>query len=99
MPSIVSRSTNSSGDQSKSTYCLSQLSVTFILELHQEPQIVFVKQPDVVDSISNHRNPLDPESERPARPNFRIVADILKYLRMHHAAARNLEPFLAHLPR
>src|SRR2546429_1675168 len=29
-PSIVSRSASSSGDQSKSTYCFSQLSVTFI---------------------------------------------------------------------
>jgi hypothetical protein len=29
-PSIVNRSRNSSGDQSKSTYCLSQLSVTFM---------------------------------------------------------------------
>src|SRR4029079_6890814 len=29
-PSMVSRSASCSGDQSKSTYCLSQLSVTFI---------------------------------------------------------------------
>src|SRR5215475_8352080 len=99
MPSIVNRSANSSGDQSKSTYCLSQLSVTFILELPQEPQIILIKQPDVVDPVPNHRNALDPESKCPAGPNFRIVADILEYLWMHHTAARDLEPFLAHFPR
>src|SRR6266481_2423603 len=68
------------------------------LELPQEPQIVCVKQADIVDSITNHRDPLDPESERPARPNFRIVTNVFKYLRMDHAASGNLEPFLAHFP-
>ena len=34
-PSIVSRSANSSGDQSKSTYCLSQLRVTFIASIQE----------------------------------------------------------------
>src|SRR5882724_8024206 len=32
-PSMVSRSVNSSGDQLKSTYCLSQLRVTFIAKI------------------------------------------------------------------
>src|SRR5215831_1641944 len=99
MPSIVRRSDNSSGDHSKSTYCLSQLRVTFMLELPQEPQIIFIKKPDVIDRITNHRDPFDAKSERPARPGFRIVADILKHLRMDHAAAGDLKPFFAHLSR
>src|SRR5882672_2380897 len=99
MPSIVSRSANSSGDQSKSTYCLSQLSVTFILELPQKPQIVCVKQADIVDSIANHCDSFDPESEGPARPHLGIVADIFKHLWMDHSAPGDLEPFLAHFSR
>src|ERR1043166_605727 len=99
MPIIVRRSASSSGGQSKSTYCLSQLSVIFILELPQKAQIVFVKQPDVVDPIPDHRNPLDAEAEGPASPYLRIVAHVLEDLGMHHATAGDFQPFLAHLAR
>src|SRR5262245_9985806 len=99
IPSIVSRSASSSGGQSKSTYCLSQLSVTFILELPQKPQIIFVKQPDVVNAVPNHCDPLDAEPEGPTRPHLSIVSHVFEHLRVHHPAAGDFEPFLAHFAR
>src|ERR1039458_9853787 len=48
MPIIVNRSASSSGDLFNSTYCLSQLSVSFILELLQEPHVVLVEQADII---------------------------------------------------
>src|SRR6266536_6590896 len=68
-------------------------------ELFQEPQIIPVKQADVIDPIPNHGYPFDAEPEGPPAPHFRVVADILKDRRVHHAAACNFEPFLAHLAR
>src|SRR5206468_1629570 len=41
----------------------------------------------------------DAETERPASPDFGVVTDVFEHLRMHHAAARDLQPFLAHLAR
>src|SRR5262249_21177381 len=99
IPSIVRRSANSSGVHGTSTYCLTQFRVTFILKLPQEPKVILIKQPDVVNAIANHRDALDPETESPARPDLRIVADILEHLRMDHAAPRQLKPFLSHLSR
>src|SRR5208282_6366134 len=51
-PSMVSRSVNSSGDQLKSTYCLSQLSVTFIVI---NPQILSTTG----NQLLGHHNPID----------------------------------------
>src|SRR3989442_3677401 len=70
-----------------------------LLKLFQKPQIILVEQPDVVDAITDHGDALDAEAEGPAGPDFRIVTDVLEHLRMHHAAAGDLQPFLAHLPR
>ena len=67
------------------------------LKLLQETHIVFVEQPDVVDPVADHGDAFDAETEGPAGPDFRIVADVLEHLRMHHAAAGDFEPFLAHL--
>src|SRR5207245_5101576 len=81
------------------TLCLRRKSFLGKLKLFQEPQIILVEQPDVVDAIADHGNALDAEPEGPAGPDFRIVSDVFKHLRMHHAAAGDLQPFLAHLPR
>src|SRR6266496_153502 len=94
-PSMVRRSESSSGDQLKSTYCLSQLKVSFTSELFQKTQIVFVEQPDVVDAVTNHRDALDAEAESPTGPDLRVIADGFKNLRMDHAAPGDLQPFLA----
>jgi len=67
------------------------------LELPQKPQIIFVKQTDIVDPIPDHGNPFDPEPERPARPNLGIIPDVFEHLRVDHSAAGDLQPFLPHL--
>src|SRR6267142_5149757 len=74
---------------------LSRLSIK--LKLLQEPHVVFVEEANVVDAITDHRDAFDAEAERPAGPDFGIVADVLEDLRMHHAAAGDLQPVLAHL--
>src|SRR5438128_494132 len=68
-------------------------------KLLQKPHIILVEQPDVADPIANHRDAFDAEAEGPAGPDFGIVADVFKHRGMHHAAAGDLEPFLAHLAR
>src|SRR5207302_11505236 len=68
-------------------------------ELPQKPQIIFVEEPDVVDAIADHGDAFDAKAEGPAGPDFGIVTDVLEHLRMHHAAAGDLQPFLAHLAR
>src|SRR6266536_6469184 len=68
-------------------------------ELPQKPQVIFVKQPDIIDAIADHGNAFDAEAERPPGPDLGIVADVFKHLRMHHAAAGDLEPLLSHLAR
>src|ERR1035438_1472397 len=67
------------------------------LELLQEPHVIFVEEADVSDAVADHRDALDAKAEGPAGPAFRVVADVLEYLGVHHAAAGDLEPFLAHL--
>src|SRR5437867_3127418 len=61
-------------------------------ELLQEPQIVFVEQPDVVDAVLQHGDALEPEAERETGDLLRVVADGLEDGWMHHAAAKDLEP-------
>src|ERR1035441_9504691 len=67
------------------------------LELLQKPHVILVEEADVSDAIADHRDALDAEAERPARPRFRVVADVLEDLGVHHAASGDLQPFLAHL--
>jgi hypothetical protein len=38
-------------------------------KLLQKPHIILVKQPDVVDLVTQHRDALDAEPKRPARPD------------------------------
>src|SRR5712664_868492 len=71
---------------------LSQPRASSDRELLQEPQIVFVEQPDVVDAVLQHGHALEPEAERETGNLLRVVADGLEDGRMHHAAAEDLEP-------
>src|SRR5687767_39585 len=66
-------------------------------KLIQEPDIILVKQTDIMDAIADHGDALDAETERPTAPHFGIVSDIFKNLRMHHSAAGNFQPVFAHL--
>src|SRR5260370_11012022 len=68
----------------------------FHLELPQKPHIILIKQPNVIYAISNHRNALDAEAERPSGPHLGVVANVLENLRVHHAAPGNFQPLLAH---
>src|SRR5262245_37311975 len=84
-PSMVRRSASSSADQLNSTYCRSQLRVTFMgSELAQKPQVVLVEQADIGNTVADHGNALDAEAKGPAGPKLRIPADILEHLRVHH---------------
>src|ERR1017187_6901012 len=67
------------------------------LKLFQKPHVVFVEEADVVDAIAEHGDAFDAEAECPASPDGGIIADVLEHLRMHHAAAGDLQPVLAHL--
>jgi hypothetical protein len=62
------------------------------IELPQELQIILEKQTEIVHSILQHGEPLDPHAKRVARELFRVNVDIQQYVRMHHAATENLEP-------
>src|SRR3989449_9421540 len=64
------------------------------LELLQEAQVGFVEEADVVDVVLEHRHPLDAESPRVAVPLRGIDPAAAQDLRVHHAAAADLEPSL-----
>src|SRR5579872_5241167 len=61
-------------------------------ESTQKPQIVVEEQPQIVDAIAQHRQPLDAGAKRVAGVALRIDAAGFEHARMHHAAAGNLEP-------
>src|SRR6266567_874696 len=83
---------------SNSFACL--LIVVFeISKLLQESNVILVKQSNIIDPVPDHRDAFNAEAKRPAAPDFWIVADVLEYLRMHHAAAGDLQPLLTHLSR
>ena len=51
-----------------------------LAELAEEANVVFVKEPNIVDAVTNHGDPFDAETKGPTSPHFRIVADILENL-------------------
>src|SRR5262245_54861338 len=71
---------------------------TLIGKLFQKPQIVLVKQSDVLHPVPQNRNALDADAPGKTRIPLGIVPDGLEDRRMHHAAAAQLDParFLAH---
>ena len=75
----------------------SQNSYRAKLKLLQEPHIVFVKEADIVDAVTDHGDAFDAKAERPAGPDFGVVTDNFKDRRMHDATAGDLGPVLAHL--
>jgi len=66
------------------------------LKLLQEPDVVLVEKPDVVDAVADHGDAFDAEAEGPAGPDLWIVADFLEHGRVNHPAPGDLHPFLAH---
>src|SRR5207237_5631796 len=66
------------------------------LELSQVTQIMIVEEADVIYPVKDHGDAFDSEAKRPAAPGFRVIAHVFEDLGMHHAAAGDLQPLLAH---
>src|SRR5690242_19952387 len=58
----------------------------------QEAQVVAGEQPDVVDAIAQHGDPLDAQPEGEAAILVGIVANIAQHARINLAGAAHLEP-------
>src|SRR5262245_34409114 len=80
--------------------CFRVFVVAFVLirKLFQKPQVVFVKEPNVLDPVPQDRHALDADPPRESRVALRIVAHCLEHGRMHHPRPADLEPsgLLAH---
>src|SRR5262252_7682041 len=62
-PAMTRSFASSCGVAGGSTYSFSQESGTFISELPQEGEMVFIKAADVRDAVLEHRDPLDAHAE------------------------------------
>src|SRR5258708_16975844 len=58
----------------------------------QEAQVVAGEQPDVVDAVAQHGDPLDAQPEGEAAIFVGIVANIAQHARINLAGAAHLEP-------
>src|SRR5262245_26304086 len=65
-------------------------------ELAEAARVVLVEEADFVDSVADHGDAFDAKAERPAGPDFGIVADVLEHFGMDHSAAGDFEPVFAH---
>src|SRR5258705_3199524 len=94
IPALTSRSAACAAVSRRSTNSRTHPYGIFIgsRELPEEPQVVLEEQPEIVDAVLQHRDPLDAHPERPAREFLGVIADILQDPRMHHPAAENLQP-------
>src|SRR4051812_43634636 len=61
-------------------------------DLIQEPDIRIVKDPDVRDVVTQHRDAGRPHSERPTRITLGVQARSAYHRRVHHAGAKDLHP-------
>src|SRR5262245_5051147 len=94
-----------SGGSSRATYSRSQAWLNLTLapsgrtpscgKLRQEPVVVLVKQPDVVDAVLEHGDALDAEPEREPGVALGVVADVLEDRRVDHPGAPDLDPAAA----
>src|SRR6476660_7071640 len=96
MPTAVSRAPTSAGSSPGSTYSFSQSRLNFISpsqrELFQEPEIVLEEQPDVVDAIFQHGDPIHPEPEDEAGEGLGVVADGAQHIGVNHTGAAHFQP-------
>src|SRR5579862_4498236 len=61
-------------------------------ELLENAQVVLEEESEVAHAVAQHGEPIDPHPPRVARVALRIDAACHEYVRMHHAAAGDLEP-------
>src|SRR5690606_19547089 len=94
-PAVVSSSARLAPSPSTTTHSRSHsrlMRTVPLPELLEEAQIVLEEQPQVVHPVAQHREPLDAHAERIAAVLLRIDAHVVQDVRMHHAAAEDLEP-------
>src|SRR5262249_41993583 len=93
-PRPCSRSTSVSMGTSASTYSRSHSREMRIApsDPSQKPDVVLVKQPDVVDPVLQHRRALDADAEREGGVPFGVDPGHLQGGRMEHAAPEDLQP-------
>src|SRR5579863_7742991 len=61
-------------------------------KLPQELQIVFEEQPQVIDTVTQHREPVDAGAEGITLPLFAVDTRGFQYIGMNHSAAENFQP-------
>src|SRR5688572_11993154 len=95
-PIAVSVAASSSRVASTLTCWRNQFSENFIgaasCELAQEAHVVVEKTAQVIDTVAQHREALDTETEGEAGVTLRIDADVAQDVRMDHAAAEHFQP-------
>src|SRR5512135_1109840 len=99
-PAMVNRCDNSSLDSEGFTKVRNQDSENCIsVKLFQELQIIFKEQSEIIYAVAQHGQAFHAHTEGETDVFFAVDADMLEYVRMHHAAAADLEPaaFPAHI--
>lgn len=61
----------------------------FLTELSQKSEIILEEQPDVIDSVLQHRDSLYPHAKSESRKFLRIVANKMEHLGIDHAGAED----------
>src|ERR1700677_779341 len=96
---VIRRATSAASTGSDSgAYSRSQESGTRISDLHPErpaePHVAFHRVPDLGQPVPDHQAALDTEPEREPAVPVRVDAARHQHPRIHHAAARDLDPAL-----
>src|SRR2546421_5566979 len=97
-PAKVSLRASSSAGRSVAHSSRSQFSETFMAalsQLLQEADVVVEEQAQVVDSVAQHRQPVDAHAEGVSRVLLRIDPHARKLVRVHHSRAEHLHPAAA----
>src|SRR5947207_2173341 len=94
-PAIVSASASACVDSGGSTYERSQRSenrMRVSSELREKAQIVFEKQSQIVDAVTEHRETIGAHAECEALPRLRIETDGAQHVRVHLTRSGKLQP-------
>nr|AOO54644.1 phenylalanyl-tRNA synthetase subunit alpha [uncultured bacterium] len=90
---MVSRCDNSALDSDGFARVRNQDSENFIsVELLQKLHVVLKEQTQIVHAVTQHGQTLHAHAEGEADVFFAVDADMLKHVRMHHAATADLQP-------
>src|SRR5215813_11399475 len=61
-------------------------------ELLQEPDIIFVQQPDVIEPVPQRAQPIQPQSEGESAEFFGVNADGPQHVRVDHSRPAHFDP-------